>query len=110
MIWRRVQKDIYVDLVNVKDSLVNGNVENVKHAISSGDCDVNAEMSQYGKQERPLSIAIKNIQEENDNFFQIAQLLLSCKDIDANLSVDYFYTLLEYMCRRKHTTTIGVCR
>ena len=78
------------DFQNFPNFIINGKVENVKRAISKGYCDVNTEIYHDGKLERPLSVAIKNIQEENDRFFQIAQTLLKSRFVDINANIFSF--------------------
>ena len=87
----------------------NGDVENVKLMIDY--CDVNAGGYHNGEYKRPLLIAVKSIQEENDFFFQIAQMLLDCKDVDVNANVaknENTYTILEYICKKEQKTVLGV--
>ena len=71
---------IHFEQFNFPKYVINGEVENVKRVINDGYCDVNRKIDHDGNQELPLSIAIKSIQEENDNHFKIAQFLLNCKD------------------------------
>ena len=90
----------------------NGDVANVKLAITGGNCDVNMDIYHDGVRKRPLLIAIENIQEENVSYFKIAQMLLDCKYVDINAKVidvnvkigwlyNLEYTILEYMCKNK---------
>ena len=72
---------------NFRKYVANGDVKNVELMICGGYCDVNAGGYHNGEYKRPLLIALKSIQEENDFFFQIAQMLLDCKDVDVNAEV-----------------------
>ena len=86
---------IWDDIQNFQKHVKNGDFEDVKRIITEGYRDVNTEIEHDEKLGEPLSIAIKSIQEENDNFSQISQMLLKCEDIDINFSVDLNSTLLE---------------
>ena len=71
VLWTYVRK---IDGQSLLKYVENGDVEIVKLAINVGNCDVNAK--NYHEEEYiykpPLLTAITHIQEENDNFFQIA--------------------------------------
>ena len=126
LICRREDPDWSAWIIRVRKSnfprdVINGDVEKVKRAISERYCDVDVEIYHEGKIERPLSIAIKNIRSENDNFFQISQMLLNFKDVDINAKIykhiSYNHrletvfkplTIFQYMCIKEHITTLGV--
>ena len=68
----------YTDSHNFYKYVSNGDYKNVRHVIGSGYSDVNSSIYHDWKLPRPLLIAIKNIQEKNDDFFKTAQMLLDC--------------------------------
>ena len=98
----------HFESINIPKYVIHGEFEKVKRLINGGCCDVNMNIDHGGNHERPLSIAIKSIKEENDNFFELSQFLLNCKDIHVNAKNKDNLTLLGYMCSNEHPTILGV--
>ena len=71
-------------------AILKGNVEEVARLLENENCDVNQNVGQERNfmghiiPERPLSISLKKITSENDEWFKISKLLIQHKNINLN--------------------------
>ena len=97
----------------LKTAVENGNVSLVRELLEKGICDVNScQKDPYNDDKNeietlPLLAALKSITAENDNFYQIARLLLDHENIDVNMEGS-IGTILGNLCRIECLTTLGV--
>ena len=96
--------------LNFPKFVIDGDIEKIKRAVRDEKlCDVNMDIYYNENIERPLTIAIKSIREQNDNFFRISEKLLQSLNINVNEGIFYDQTtILEYLCETEQNTTFGI--
>ena len=96
------------EISGFEESIQEGNVE--KFIRLSESCDVNQNFGHkrdeygYSIYEKPLSVSLQNIKSENDEWFQISQLLLDHRNIDVNAECgaqNYKRCILLYYDKRR---------
>ena len=94
----------------------NGDVQEFKRLMEDETCDVNKLMYRVINKdglvirETPLLVSLQGIKSENDEWFQISQMLLEHGNIDVNAECGYFklYNVLSSLCGIQCESTIGV--
>ena len=85
----------------IEHEIYEGNIKAVKLLIEHESCDINTTLNE---RKTPLFLSLQNTKQQNDEWFQISQLLFNDKNIKVNTECgeNMNFTALTLLCVSQH--------